>query len=201
MRPRLAHMSEISLSHALSRTFEERVDLGSWARFTPSLAGFLDEVCMPASRSAAQRGEAPESVAEAVFDPAGGTLLLTAPTPIVKAEELTQVGRWTRLLSRLTMAAPPTPSPDLPGVVLVGRSDGVEVSLPELDAQGRVLRGPTERRILGRIGWQETGHVFSRLLTDNDETAELVTRILIEVLEVAHPADLDYLLRAHSDVS
>jgi hypothetical protein avisC_10983 len=75
------------------------------------------------------------------------------------------------------------------------------VSLPELDAQGRVLLGPTERRILGRIGWQETGHVFSRLLTDNDETAELVTRILIEVLEVAHPADLDYLLRAHSDVS
>ena len=191
-------MSEISLSHALSRTFEERVDLGSWARFTPSLAGFLDEVCMPASRSAAQRGEAPESVAEAVFDPAGGTLLLTAPTPIVKAEELTQEGRWTRLLSRLTMAAPPTPSPDLPGVVLVGRSDGVEVSLPELDAQGRVLLGPTERRILGRIGWQETGHVFSRSLTDNDETAELATRILIEVPEVAHPADPDYLPRAHS---
>ena len=44
-------------------------------------------------------------------------------------------------------------------------------------------------------------HVFARLLSDADETADLVTRILIEVLEVAHPADLDYLLRAHSDIS
>ena len=41
----------------------------------------------------------------------------------------------------------------------------------------------------------------SRLLSDADETADLVTRILIEVLEVAHPADLDYLLRAHSDIN
>ena len=75
------------------------------------------------------------------------------------------------------------------------------MSLPELDAQGRVLLGPTEQGILDGIGWQETGHVFTRLLPDGDETAEMVTRILIEVLEVAHPADLDYLLRAHSDVS
>ena len=64
-----------------------------------------------------------------------------------------------------------------------------------------MLLGPTERRILGAIGWQESHHVFARLLSDADETADLVTRILIEVLEVAHPADLDYLLRAHSDVS
>ena len=186
-------MSEISLSPALSRAFEDRVDLGSWAGFTSSLARFLDEVCRPP----VQRGEA----AEAAIDPSGGTLLLTAPVPMVKAEELAPRGRWSQLLSKLSLSTPPVPSPDLPGVVLVGRTDGVEVSLPELDAQGRVLLGPTERRILGAIGWQESHHVFARLLSDGDETADLVTRILIEVLEVAHPADLDYLLRAHSDIS
>ena len=73
-------MSEISLSPALSRAFEDRVDLGSWAGFTSSLARFLDEVCRPLAR----RGEA----VEAVIDPSGGTLLLTAPVPMVKAEEL-----------------------------------------------------------------------------------------------------------------
>ena len=183
-------MSEISLSPALSRACEDRVDRGSWAGFTSSLAQFLDEVCRPP----AQRGEA-------VIAPSGGTLLLTAPAPMVKAEELAPQGRWSQLLAKLSLTTPPIPSPDLPGVVLVGRTDGIEVSLPELDAQGRVLLGPTERRILGAIGWQESHHVFTRLLSDGDETADLVTRILIEVLEVAHPADLDYLLRAHSDIS
>ena len=186
-------MSETSLSPALTRAFEDRVDLGSWAGFTSSLARFPDEVCRPLAR----RGEA----VEAVIDPSGGTLLLTAPVPMVKAEELVPQGRWSQLLARLSLITPPVPSPDLPGVVLVGRSDGIEVSLPELDAQGRVLLGPTERRILGAIGWQESHHVFARLLSDADETADLVTRILIEVLEVAHPADLDYLLRAHSDIN
>ena len=145
----------------------------------------------------AGEAEAPE----AAIDPSGGTLLLTAPLPMVKPEELVPQGRWSQLLARLSLITPPVPSPDLPGVVLVGRSDGIEVSLPELDAQGRVLLGPTERRILGAIGWQESHHVFARLLSDADETADLVTRILIEVLEVAHPADLDYLLRAHSDIN
>ena len=119
---------------------------------------------------------------------------------MVKPEELAPKGRWAQLLLQLRLTAPLVPSPELPGVVLVGRSDGIEVSLPELDAQGRVLLGPTERRILGAIGWEESGHVFTRLLSDGAETADLVTRILIEVLEVAHPADLDFLLRAHSDV-
>jgi len=41
-------MSETSLSPALTRAFEDRVDLGSWAGFTSSLARFLDEVCRPA---------------------------------------------------------------------------------------------------------------------------------------------------------
>ena len=199
--PRLATMSEISLSHALSQAFEDRVDLGSWAGFTASLARFLEQVCMPAPRPATQRGDAPDSVTGPGIDPSGGTLLLTAPTTMVKPEELAPKGRWAQLLLQLRLTAPLVPSPELPGVVLVGRSDGIEVSLPELDARGRVLLGPTERRILGAIGWEESGHVFTRLLSDGDETADLVTRILIEVLEVAHPADLDFLLRAHSDVS
>ena len=103
-------MSETSLSPALSRAFEDRVDLGSWAGFTSSLARFLDEVCRPLAR----RGEA----VEAVIDPSGGTLLLTAPVPMVKAEELVPQGRWSQLLSRLPLSTPPVASPDLPGVVL-----------------------------------------------------------------------------------
>ena len=110
-------MSETSLSPALTRAFEDRVDLGSWAGFTSSLARFLDEVCRPP----AQRGES----AEAAIDPSGGTLLLTAPLPMVKPEELVPQGRWSQLLTRLSLVTPPVPSPDLPGVVLVGRSDGV----------------------------------------------------------------------------
>ena len=52
-------MSETPLSPALSRAFEDRVDLGSWAGFTSSLARFLDEVCRPP----AQRGESAEAAA------------------------------------------------------------------------------------------------------------------------------------------
>ena len=81
-------MSEISLSHALSQAFEDRVDLGSWAGFTASLARFLEQVCMPAPRPATQRGDAPDSVTGPGIDPSGGTLLLTAPTTMVKPEEL-----------------------------------------------------------------------------------------------------------------
>ena len=194
-------MSEISLSHELARSFEDHVDLGSWAGFTRTLPRFLEQECMPAPRPAVQQGELPESGTEAANASSGATLLLTTPAPVVKVEELTHEGRWSRLLSRLALTTPPVASPDLPGIVLVGRSDGIEVSLPELDARGRVLLGPTECRILETIGWQETGHVFTRLLPAGEETAELVTRVLIEVLEVAHPADLDYLLHSHSDVS
>lgn len=192
-------MSEISLSHALTQAFEDRVDLGTWAGFTDSLARFLEQVCMPAPRPGAQAGDAPDPAAVSSIDPSGGTILLTAPTTMVKPEELTPKGRWAELMLRLRLTAPLVPSPELPGVVLIGRSDGIEVSLPELDAQGRVLLGPTERRILGAIGWEESNHVFTRVVSDCDETSDLVTRILIEVFEVAHPADLDYLLRAHSD--
>ena len=96
-------MSEISLSPALSRAFEDRVDLGSWAGFTSSLARFLDEVCRPP----VQRGEA----AEAAIDPSGGTLLLTAPVPMVKAEELAPQGRWSQLLSKLSLSTPPRSLP------------------------------------------------------------------------------------------
>ena len=87
-------MSEISLSPALSRAFEDRVDLGSWAGFTSSLARFLDEVCRPLAR----RGEA----VEAVIDPSGGTLLLTAPVPMVKAEELVDYTPEEKVFERLT---------------------------------------------------------------------------------------------------
>ena len=194
-------MSEISLSQALSQAFEDRVDLGSWARFTPSLAQFLDQVRTPVSRPTTQRAEAPESVAEPLMAPSGGTLLLIAPAPIVKAEESPWEGQWSRLRSRLRRTAPPRPSPDRPSVVLTGCDEGIKVSLPELDAQGRVLLGATERGLLDRIGWRETGHALTRVLPNGDEAAEMVTRILIEVLEVAHLADLGYFLHAHSDTN
>lgn len=194
-------MSAVSLSQALSQAFESQVDLGSWSRFTPTLAQFLDHVCTPSSRQTTQQAGTPEFATESLNAPSGGTLLLIAPVPIVEAEEYPGGGQWSRLRSKLRRLAHSRPSPDCPSVVLTGCNEGIKVSLPELDAQGRVLLGTAERGILNRIGWQETGHTLARVLPNGSETADIVTRILIEVLEVAHPADLGYFLLAHSDVN
>lgn len=157
------------------------VDLGSWARFTPDLAAFLDR------RARAGHGAGTDL-----------TVLLTAPAPVVGTDrpdssEQTRSG----LSGLLRRRRRREPSPEVPGVVLVVRDEGVEVVVPVLDARGRVLLGDRETSLLRALGWAGQGtEVMSRLLPGGAQAAETVTRVLIEVLGVAHPADLDWLVDA-----
>ena len=152
------------------------VDVGSWARFSPSLAVFIDEQC---------RRRLPAG-------PEGGlTVMLTAPAPIVSDQDLVERG----VLRSLWRRRPPrTASPDAPGVVLAGGDDGVEAGLPVLDAAGRVLLGDGACAQLTALGWARRAGRLTRLFQDGGAAAEAVTRVLIEVLRVAHPADLDWLV-------
>ncbi|MBF0696234.1 TY-Chap domain-containing protein [Actinomyces bowdenii] len=162
-------------------SFASRVDLGSWARFTPSLGDFLEEACRPRSTPGAT---------------SGATVLLTAPAVVADPEDLPR-GRG---LLRRRGHGPAGVSPEPPGVVLVGRGDGVQLAAPTRDARGRALLGRSQCRALEDLGWQggwQSGEAMSRLLPDGASAAEHTTRILIEVLRVPHPADLDHLLHEH----
>ena len=154
------------------------VDVGSWARFSPSLAVFIEEqVC---------RRRLPAG-------PEGGlTVMLTAPAPAVADQDLAERGGGLRSLWR--RRPPRTASPDAPGVVLAGGDDGVEAGLPVLDAAGRVLLGDGACAQLTALGWARRAGRLTRLFQDGGAAAEAVTRVLIEVLRVAHPADLDWLV-------
>ena len=152
------------------------VDVGSWARFSPSLAVFIDEQV---------RRRLPGGLE------GGLTVMLTAPAPIVSDQDLVERG----VLRSLWRRRPPrTASPDAPGVVLAGGDDGVEAGLPVLDAAGRVLLGDGACAQLTALGWARRAGRLTRLFQDGGAAAEAVTRVLIEVLRVAHPADLDWLV-------
>ncbi|WP_235931488.1 hypothetical protein [Actinomyces respiraculi] len=149
------------------------VDLGSWAAFEPSLAALLDGQARPGPGRA------------------GLTVLLTAPRPVVTQADLEQrMGLRSLLRGRRKRV----PSPEVPGLVVVGRGDGVEVDIPVLDAQGRHLLGPDACEALGRLGWVQREDVMVRLLPGGAAAAQAVARVLIEMLRVAHPADLDHLV-------
>ena len=152
------------------------VDVGSWARFSPSLAVFIDEQV---------RRRLPGGLE------GGLTVMLTAPAPIVSDQDLVERGALRSLWRR---RPPRTASPDAPGVVLTGGHDGVEVALPVLDAAGRVLLGDSACAQLALLGWGRREDRLTRLVQDGGAAAEVVTRVLIEVLRVAHPADLDWLV-------
>ena len=111
---------------------EEHVDLGSWARFEPTLAAFLDGPARP-------DGTRP-----------GTTLLLTAPAPVVVGGPAPAAGLLARLRRR--RAGPVSPHP--PGMALTGRADGVEIVLPVLDARGGALLGPEQVDSLQALGWR-----------------------------------------------
>ena len=149
---------------------EEHVDLGSWARFEPTLAAFLDGPARP-------DGARP-----------GTTLLLTAPAPVVGAGPVPAAGPLARLRRR--RAGPVSPHP--PGMALTGRADGVEIVLPVLDARGGALLGPEQVDSLRALGWRMRAGALARLLPDGEAAAAIAVRVLIEVLRVAHPADLDH---------
>lgn len=149
---------------------EEHVDLGSWARFEPTLAAFLDGPARP-------DGARP-----------GATLLLTAPAPVVVGGPAPAAGLLARLRRR--RAGPASPHP--PGMALTGRADGVEIVLPVLDARGGALLGPEQVDSLRALGWWMRAGALARLLPDGEAAAAIAVRVLIEVLRVAHPADLDH---------
>lgn len=149
---------------------EEHVDLGSWARFEPTLAAFLDGPARP-------DGTRP-----------GTTLLLTAPAPVVVGGPAPAAGLLARLRRR--RAGPVSPHP--PGMALTGRADGVEIVLPVLDARGGALLGPEQVDSLQALGWRPRASALARLLPDGEAAAAATVRVLIEVLRVAHPADLDH---------
>ena len=152
------------------------VDVGSWARFSPSLAVFIDEQV---------RRRLPGGLG------GGLTVMLTAPAPRVSDQDLVERG----VLRSLWRRRPPrTASPEAPGVVLAGGDDGVEAGLPVLDAAGRVLLGDGACAQLTALGWARRAGRLTRLLQVGGAAAEGVTRVLIEVLRVAHPADLDWLV-------
>lgn len=146
------------------------VDRGSWNAFTPSLADLL---------ASCQAGAGPLS-----------QLLLTAPAPVVTAATLASSSRLRALLRR---SRRPVASPQVPGIVLTPGPGGTHLAVPVLDEAGRVLLGPAACATLQSLGWRRHVDVLERSGLEAGEAAQAVTRVLIEVLDVAHPADLDWL--------
>ena len=96
------------------------------------------------------------------------------------------------LLARLRRRRAGPASPHPPGMALTGRADGVEIVLPVLDARGGALLGPEQVDSLRALGWRPRAGALARLLPDGEAAAAAAVRVLIEVLRVAHPADLDH---------
>ncbi|MDU0349415.1 TY-Chap domain-containing protein [Actinomyces sp. MRS3W] len=150
---------------------EQTIDVGTWNRFTQSLAAAI---------------QPPGSAADA----GTVTVSLEAPAPIVSADaELWErTGRGPmRLLRRKRRLFP---SPQAPTVTLAARPDQVVLTAPTRDDAGRVLLHDAATTALAALGWERRDDVMVRRLTDADAAAALATRILIEVFDVAHPADL-----------
>lgn len=153
--------------------FSEQVDCGSWSRFTPTCARFIDAVIRPHD------------------DHGGAILLLTAPSPIVNEHEVSQRRSLRELLTRQPRRGVST---DVPGIVLTGRADGVELAIPIVDHSGAVLVGRAACESLAALGWSGDSEVLARVVVNGEQAASALTRVLIEVLDVPHPADLDWMV-------
>lgn len=147
------------------------VDLGSWAGFTPSLGRWLTDL----GRSGQDRSRPATAV------------VLTAPAPVLPQGPVEAPGGLRGLLRRGRRRVA---SAQAPRAVLTVRPDGVEVSLPLLDASGQALLGDGAAQACTVLGWVRRADAVSRLLPSGVAAAEAVTRVLIEVLRVPHPADL-----------
>lgn len=150
------------------------VDAGSWDRFTPSLGRLLDG---RSSRGAAAGAEV--------------TVRLSTPAPILAPGDEPPPSGLRRLLGRGPRRAV---SPEAPTVVLIMGGNGVEVTVPVLDGSGRLLLGRAAVAACTALGWSRHGNALSRLLPDGARAAEATSRLLIEVLRVPHPADIDCLV-------
>lgn len=146
------------------------VDRGSWTAFTASLTRLLEQWSSPAPRT-----------------PAPAHLLLTTPAPVVSATStLARRG----LLSRLR-GSRPAASPEVPGLVLSPAPGHVQLACPVLDEQGRYLLDVSATHALTSLGWQHEADLLT-VRMPTEPAAQMVTRVLIEVLAVPHPADLDW---------
>ncbi|WP_315070052.1 hypothetical protein [Actinomyces massiliensis] len=163
------------------------IDVGSWARFSPSLAIFIDEQIRF------------HRLPDDLDVDRGLAVRLVAPAPVITESDLLESeGRRSGLWSLRRKRSPRLPSPEAPGIVLMGKDDCVEMRAPALDTEGRVLLGDDACAQLTALGWARREDRLMRTVEDGRTAAEVVTRVLIEVLRVAHPADLSWLVLEQS---
>ena len=130
----------------------------------------------------------------------GLAVRLVAPAPVITESDLLESeGRKSGLRSLWRKRPPHLPSPEAPGIVLMGKDDGVEMRAPALDTEGRVLLGDDAcAQLTGSSGGRGARTGSCATVEDGRTAAEVVTRVLIEVLRVAHPADLSWLVLEQS---
>ena len=101
----------------------------------------------------------------------------------------------------MVAAAQTVPAPPIAGSAR-NRADGQgrlrRDAAPALDTEGRVLLGDDACAQLTALGWARREDRLMRTVEDGRTAAEVVTRVLIEVLRVAHPADLSWLVLEQS---
>lgn len=143
------------------------IDLGSWARFTPSLVSFLSNDVDVGARLVFYVGQP-----------------LLAP-----GTQLTAPGLANKLLRRKAKI-----SSDKPGIaVLVEQAQGAlsyTALAPRVDGLEQLLLGPAHVMQLALLGWDAQPNAVTFKTTDAAKLAEILTRSLLEVFKVAHPADL-----------
>ncbi|SHE25623.1 TY-Chap domain-containing protein [Actinomyces glycerinitolerans] len=148
----------------------QELDVGSWNRFIPSLTHLLQQT-------------GPDD------DGAIG-VRLTATEPIVTAATAAYArpeGGLRRLLGRRRRLSP---SPLPPVLTVRTCPDAVVLTAPLLDDDGRARLGEDALAALDSLGWKRQDDAMVLRVVDAASAAELATRVLIEVFDVAHPADL-----------
>lgn len=164
----LAHQLQAGPSTESTMEWTELVDHGSWPRFESSLERFLAQTSHP-----------------------GLMVLLTAPAPVVRPDYLPR-RHGALSLFRLMRTQP---SQEIPGLILTLGTSSVQVAIPVQDADGRYLLDSEQITTLQAFGWGLDEDVLTRIIAPSGDAATAVTRVLLDVLRVPHPADLDYLLR------
>lgn len=162
------------------------LDVGSWSRFAPSLTHLLDT----AERTTGIGTRAPAPVAPTVQESQSPTTVrLRAAAPIVYADTAAH-RRPVRGPLRLLRRRRPSPSPLAPLLVVSSGDAGVWLTAPRLDDDGRALLGDDALNALTALGWRRRGRELVRHMADMGAAADMTVRVLIEVFDVAHPADL-----------
>lgn len=144
------------------------VDHASWPRFEASLKHLLSDS------------------SHAAF-----VVLLTAPAPVVRPEHLPRRRGLANILRRSTAK----PSPEVPGLILAVGETSAQVAVQIQDERERFLLDGEQIATLHMLGWTPNEDVMTRVFTPSEEAAPAVTRVLLDVLRIPHPADMDYLFK------